>query len=238
MNLQEIYKEHYFFEINRKHQLTSQLGIPIGVLTILGGAIAFFVKSVQYAYDMKFLLLGAAVLISIFFLGRTIYYLIRSYYGFTYRYIPTPQEIEGYKQELSVYYETERALECDADKEVKEFLSERYAICTHENTINNDSKSAYLHKANTSLIFTLIFVMLCSVPYLSIKFTQPEKVQKIEIINLPQPLLEKEEIMAKENQDQGQQKPQEQEPPKKPKPPGDRLVREDAQPPKVRDKDK
>ncbi len=71
MNLEEIYREHYFFEINRKHQLTSQLGIPIGVLTILGGVIAFFVKSVQYIADVKWIMLAAIVLISMFFLGRT-----------------------------------------------------------------------------------------------------------------------------------------------------------------------
>ncbi len=237
MNLEEIYREHYFFEINRKHQLTSQLGIPIGVLTILGGVIAFFVKSVQYIADVKWIMLAAIVLISMFFLGRTIYYLIRSYYGYTYRYIPTPKEIEKYREELVAYYEAEGTPEGDPGTEIKDFLLDRYAICTHENTINNDSKSAYFHKANTSLIFTLILVILCSIPYLLIKYSQPEAIQKIEIINFPSQKIGKERIMAEENQDQPQEQPQEQAPPKKPKRPGDRLVKEDTQPLEIREKE-
>ncbi len=241
MNFGEIYKEHYFFEINRKHQITGQLGIPIGVLTILGGAIAFFVKSVQYNFDIKCLILAGTILISIFFLVRTIYCLIRSYYGYLYRYVPTPQEIEEYRKELSAYYESEATPEGDVNKEIEDYLLERYAICTHANTINNDSKSAYLHKANKYLIFTLIFVIISSIPYLAIKFTQPEHIQKIEIVNIPPKTVEKEKIMAEENQDQDQnQQPQQQEPqedPVKPEPPGDRLVREDVQPEEIRKKE-
>lgn len=45
-------KERYFFEINRKHQLTSSLALPVGLLTVIGGIVACFLKHISVSNNV------------------------------------------------------------------------------------------------------------------------------------------------------------------------------------------
>ena len=47
MDFRKFNKEHYFFEVNRRHQLTCALAIPIGVLTVLGGALLVIARDLE-----------------------------------------------------------------------------------------------------------------------------------------------------------------------------------------------
>ena len=185
MDILDLYKEHYFFEINRRHQLTSQLSIPIGILIILGGLGAYISKNISIcSKNMKILFIVLLVISTLFFI-LTIYYLIRSYYGYTYRYIPTPKEIDDYRKQLKEYHERVGNSEERVIIEIKEFLTERYAISTHKNTWNNDSKSGFLHKANTALIYTLLSLLLNASLFFWINSNNhANNVQKVEIINI------------------------------------------------------
>ncbi len=242
MNLLDLYKEHYFFEINRRHQLTSQLSIPIGILTVLGGLSAYIVKNNFMCSDDKKLLFAVLLSISSLFFIITIYYLIRSYYGYTYRFIPSPKDINDYKKQLSDYHKKLGSSEEKVELELEEFLIERYAIAAHENTWNNDSKSVFLHKANTALIYTLISLLLNASLFYYVNFNNHEKViHKVEIINFD--LLKKERILImpndqppKQQQGQVQDQGQQQEQPIRPIAPPDRLIKEDTQPKDIRKK--
>jgi hypothetical protein len=232
MNLDELYKEHYFFEINRKHELTKELNIPIGVLTILGGAIIYFFNEIPRIVGLARFVLVIFLIASLVFFLLTIYFLIRSYYGYTYRYLPTSEELRDYRERLEQYYQTESHNLAGIDAEMESYIRAAYARCAHKNTINNDSKSGYLYKANGFLILTLICGLLCTVPYLWAKTNQPERVEKVNVVNFPILSEEMENTMSPESQKKlpPKEPPKPQNPPQKPQPPKDRLIREDKQP--------
>jgi len=228
------FKEHYFFEISRKHQLTNSLSIPIGVLVVLGGAISFFIHQIDYSSEPVIFLFYLLIAVSLFFFLRTMYFLVRSYHNFKYRYIPSSDEALSYYNELKGYYSKHSITPDNSTSDFEDFLIERYSKCANDNTWSNDSKTAFLHKANNSLITTLICVAICSIPYFYLSINNREKIQKIEIVN-SQPI-KKEIQMTSEKPNQTppkdpkpQQKPV---PPPKPVPPQDRIIVEGVQPPK------
>ena len=81
-------KDRYDYELQRREQLTAALTLPVGVLTILGGAMAAMARSFSYKDGLLTwafgILLGSAVIA--FFLCML--NLGRAYHRQTYIYLP------------------------------------------------------------------------------------------------------------------------------------------------------
>jgi hypothetical protein len=172
-------KEQYTFELERRQQLTTSLTIPVTVLIILGGGLGVFAK--ELSYQSKPLSITFIILIAIAAaaFGETIFFLIRSYHGHIYLYIPRPGEQKAHLDELMQYYQklnahnqrTRRDVLVLDSEEVKKkvdgdfqaFLERRYIEATDYNWWNNHSKSENLHRANTWLIVVLITTIFCSI---------------------------------------------------------------------------
>jgi hypothetical protein len=236
MTLQDFYKDHYTLEVTRRHELTSALAIPFGVLSLLLGGLVVVAKEIHFPLDdLKIIQLVAAVASLIAVLATT-YFLFRSYFNYEYGYVPTPLEIKSYRDNLLVYYVL-TGLAPDvatktAEDETLEYIDSEYAIHTHRNTANNDKKSAFLHRANGALILSVVFTVVAGVPYIAHSIVTPAEVQKIEVIYL------KEAAMATSSNNQKnstQQQPTQQETttpsaPVKPSPPPGRVIKEHVEP--------
>ena len=176
----EFCKEHYFFEINRKHQLTNALALPIGLLTVIGGILAYYLKHLVYSGGIVPVLYSALVVVALYFVGKTVYYLICSYHDYTYSYIATPDELLDYHKNLIQHHANNIS---QADDDLHDYVLEQYSKKASINTWNNDSKSEYLHEANTNLIYSLILILLISAPYFYLNNHDSEKVYKVELTN-------------------------------------------------------
>ena len=184
MDLQEFYKEHYFFEIDRRHQLTSALSIPVGVLTLLVSALFVISKDLALPLDSFQVIQLCFIAISVGLIITTIYLLVRSFYNYEYGYIATPKELKDYHDKLVEYYERRYVNQKRALEEIEELVNSQYAEYAHVNNFNNRRKSTYLHRANGFLIGSLLSVFITSIPYIVKSVCSPKPVQKIEIVNL------------------------------------------------------
>lgn len=76
MNTHEFFRALYFSEIERKHYLTNALTVPTGIATILGGVIAYYVRSFDWqdidAIGVVFVVL---LFVSVLLLSLMIYHL-------------------------------------------------------------------------------------------------------------------------------------------------------------------
>lgn len=231
MDLHELYKNHYFFELSRKDQLASAVTIPAGLLTIIGGAIV----TIAHTIDMPFtrleiselILLGLAT-VCVFI---SIYFLIRSYFHYGYGFIATTLEIKKYKEELEDYYQGTKKVNKKVNCEIEEFINNQYVKHTDLNTRNNDRKSSYIHKANWALILSLVFTILTGIPFVIKSAIDSEQVYKVEILERKQGI----NIMSKDKKDSGSQKkpqqPSNTSDKSKPTPPRGRVILEDFTPP-------
>ena len=157
MGLHQFYKDHYFYEANRRHQLTGALVLPSGIVTFLIGAVAVLIRELTVPFDLlEKVQVGLAILAGIS-IAATVTFLFRSYYNYTYRYIATPKVIKEHLSALTKYHVSQGRPESDAEAELIEYIGDRYAESAHTNTDANDRKSGYLHKANGCLIASVVY---------------------------------------------------------------------------------
>jgi hypothetical protein len=218
------YQKHYFHELERKAQITNSLSIPVGVLSLLCGVLGFYVSDFHFSLQpiplvFPFLLLCSAIVIVL-----TVYFLFRSYWSYTYRYISNPDELLTFQKDLEKYYQSignnnpvDHAL-----TEFEETLIRKYSNSATQNAINNDNKSSYLHKANSSLVWLVALVFLCTPIFFWNKNTVSKMESKYNIINNSG-----DNQMAKDSKDTPQEKPAEKPTNvEKPKEPPDKIMRE------------
>jgi hypothetical protein len=91
-------KDRYDYELQRREQLTDALTLPVGVLTILGGAMAGMARSFSYKDGLLTwafgILLGSAVIA--FFLCML--NLGRAYHRQTYIYLPMLGDLQKFRR--------------------------------------------------------------------------------------------------------------------------------------------
>lgn len=226
MDIHGFCKEHYFFEADRRHQLTGSLSIPIGVLTVLIGTVLVMVQGMRMPFNMMDKVQISILSLSAVFMLASIYFLIRSYFNYSYGYIATPEELKHYYDKLIAYYKAINAgVGSNAAEELEEYITCEYAKYAHRNALNNNQKSYYLHKANGFLVGALITILLSGIPYLIHIVSAPTNVQKIEIVNFKPMGGDK---MAEEKQEV---KPTQI---VKPSPPPGRVIKESEDPRKVK----
>lgn len=193
MDLRDFYKEHYALEVARRHELTGALTLPLGVLSLLVGGLVVIAKEIHAPLDGWKIFQLIALTASFIAVATTTYFLIRSYFNYAYGYVPTPKEIRDYREKLVAYYVSMRlsndAASKKADKETLEYIDTEYATHAHRNIQNNDTKSAYLHKANGALILSMIFTVAAGLPHLAGSIAAPPAVQKIEVVNVKEAVM-------------------------------------------------
>ena len=188
MDRDSTFKDHYFWELQRRDSLNSSLAFPSGVVTLLFGAIYAMSQSAPPDYKginfvLLFLLVVTAVLLSI-----GVYFLIRSYWGYTYKHMPLSEKLLDYKKALVAYH-----IACGKDKETAlndseiDFATDLdlvYAKNCEINGGNNDSKSSYIFRANLFIISSIASVAISGTIFLwQSKATNAEP-SKIEITNI------------------------------------------------------
>jgi hypothetical protein len=235
MSLREFYKSHYELELARKADLTAALALPVGVLSLLVGALVVVAKELHAPFSLvESIVCAAAGLSAVASLVST-YFLIRTLYNFAYGYVATPLEIQTYQSSLTAFHTgnghpVEEAKQL-AEEETLEYVDTEYAKYADRNAKNNDIKSTFLHRANGAIIAALLFGSLAGGAYVFKSISSPEQVPKVEVVNLkevsrmptPQPL-----------QAATAPPPPSPSPPPavRPQPPPGRIVREDHQPPR------
>ena len=147
----ELFKERYYFEHERNTKLTTKLGIPITILTIIFGVITYFLKNIiNFNHEFWSILFYISLGIILLFVALTIYYLIRSYYNYAYAYFPTPQELSNDIENIKNYYK-DTYFEDYQEKKIKKLIENNiyslifnyYKECSEINVAQNDRKSKY-----------------------------------------------------------------------------------------------
>ena len=224
----DFYQKHYFHELERRHQVTTSLSIPVGILVILIGAVTYFVSSFKFAPDVEtaifaLFLTGAAVGIL-----YCIVFLFRSYWSYEYQYLASLVDFLDYQTKLNEYYRLKspkKAVQLTHD-EFRKRIAERYAHAATRNAANNRQKSASLHKANTGLVWVVCFVLAASPIFYWQQYNNTKLVSSNSEVQ-----------MSKSDSNKGKQdKPESKPEPQKPEPPQNVNLRESEEKPTRKDR--
>ena len=156
-----MYKEMYYFELNRKHKIHSDASLLIITLLAIIGASSFFfyrLSSLQ-EYGKLFFLYIISVTGLFLCVLVSIVYLTKIFHNYGYGYIPKAQEIEEYYQKLLSCL---RGQKKKIEYEFTDFIIDAFCKYGDMNAVNNEMKLYYFSQARTAVIGSVIFIIICS----------------------------------------------------------------------------
>lgn len=186
----DVIKDLYIFELEAKDRINNKVTIPIGIVTLLIGALFFLSKNLS---DIKMNSLG--ILFFIFFAASTvsiiviIIFIVLSYYNYKYRTLPYEKKLDLESKEVAQYYELnyeEYFSKNGISKEdlIKESIKKRlynhYLKATESNRNLNNKKNKYLRYSGYTIVIALI---LLSGSFIFHQLSFNEKPTEIKLIN-------------------------------------------------------
>lgn len=154
----EYYKEQYYFELNRKGQLSNSMSIPIGFMTVIFTACTYFGLNLNDIFNhwtlWPFLVLFS---VALFFIFRASKHLIKAFTGLKYGYNPPPEKLYEFEQK----HKNDKNL----DDKFFEGIKKSYINTTSINRINNNSRANNLYKTNLNTIIAIIFIIISAIPF-------------------------------------------------------------------------
>lgn len=171
MKLLDLFKDIYYAEHTRKDHLHQSIAHPLMIGSLLYGAFFYFLFSLPS--------INEGCISAIFFLFFSLsfivlllatFYLIRSYFNYSYYHIPMPHEILDYEKKLRGYYSEKLSkpsneIENRINIDLENFLLDEYLRGGQLNGEKNDTRSAYLHWANFLIIIAGILLAFSFAPF-------------------------------------------------------------------------
>ena len=157
-------KDRYDHELQRREQLTAAITLPVGVLTILGGAMAAMARSFSYEdtlltwiFGLFLGLAGIAFFLCMINLGCT-------YHRQTTIYLPLLSDLQKVREELRAFYKDAQQRGA-ADDSFQHELEARIIDAADRNTRSNDQRSRYLFWSRLALFAVLVLTAMMGIPY-------------------------------------------------------------------------
>lgn len=166
-----LYRDLYTEEIQHREHLRGAVAVPIALLTLVGGAIAYLFKDFSVPgtlFDWWFVIALAGATLSF---GVAVVFLIKSYHGHTYERIPFPGHIKRYEDGLRLHFGDSEEGRAQAGSTFEAFLRDCHTRAADRYTETNLKRSAYLYHANGWIITSLVLVALALPPHIA---RQPE----------------------------------------------------------------
>ena len=161
MDLLQHAKESYTHELERRNELRRALGLPVSIAVVFAGAQFSLFRAFPWGLTESAIEIGFGVTWSAAVLSwiALVVFLIWGHVGHPYAYIATPKELRDYRNKLAEHDDTSISDE-NINAELEQFLEAEYADNAHHNSIKNDKKSVFLHRANQALVVSLLFTVL------------------------------------------------------------------------------
>lgn len=166
----DFYKELNLKEEDKKNQINNSLSLPIGIITGLVAGLFYFLTA--FDFNLSFwdsIVFSLITLTSIFFLGASIFHLIKSYSnfhkGYDYAYLADANDLDNYYKELKKYYETNPTLTDTSETEFKQYIFKELVKNTDLNQKNNKKKNKHRFNCEKHLITAFLFLCLNLFPF-------------------------------------------------------------------------
>lgn len=159
--LGELFEKLYFHEIQSRENLSQRLQIPLAVLVALAGILGQMLQNMERSQPGSwFAAFWTAVAIASALLAISVFWFGRAQWGHRYKYLPTPEELEDYRNQCVDLYKEYPNKKRLVDDAIDAAIYERYVECTPRNSNVNAQKSEDIAWLNRVLAGGAVFKFL------------------------------------------------------------------------------
>lgn len=160
----DLAKELYFRELDRRAQLDSAPTFNVVVLTLLTALFSYYASAYENrGLSSSLIFLGCLSGATVCSVGAIVY-ILRSYVGFVWSYLPYPRTLLEHHQALKAYH-AEHGLDSGTPDDVfEDFLRERLVSAATENAANNNARSELQYAARRFIVVSVILAIVAGLP--------------------------------------------------------------------------
>jgi hypothetical protein len=163
----ELAKTLYFRELDRRAELDGAPTLRVAVLALLGGVYSYYIQHFQANAGWMSLLFVAGAGGALLFSVLAVAWIIRSYVGYAWAYLPFAQQLEAHFEELAEYHAQFGAEARTAEEMFETQLRQRLIEAATRNASNNNRRSELMVRASFFLSVAVVFSLISGVPLLS-----------------------------------------------------------------------
>ncbi len=170
----ELIERLYFFELDRKQQLESNISLPTGAIVAAFGVLGFYFthfkfggETYRYGNVVEAIFLVSSA-ISCVLLTLSTYWCFQAAVGSTYEYLPGSETLRKYFDDLKAWHVKNspgRSALNNAKSEFETFLIESMAKCSQKNWSTNLVRSEELHRTKRFTVIGLVALAICAFTY-------------------------------------------------------------------------
>ena len=168
MELGACYKEHYFYELSMVDQLTRNTALSFGFLLFLGGVAMALLNNPRHLLHWSYVVFMASAFICILTSGG---FLAMSFLTHEYAVVPTPSEMEKFRNDLNRCYQEIGKIPEDAAvaavRDTEGRLQLEYCKRATQNRHGNEKRMKLLYYGNYGLFASSLFVIWAALPQLA-----------------------------------------------------------------------
>ena len=162
----QLYKQLYFDEIERREKIESRLQLPLAIMVVIFGILTYMLQHVcDYRSDFASFLFWIFFAISCGCFILSILFFARSWLGYKYRLLATPESTEKYRAECIELYKNYENCDKLVDKAIYQYFFNAYVEYSTWNMANNDTKMLNLERSGKTLFVSFLFCILMLGPY-------------------------------------------------------------------------
>lgn len=158
-------RNRYDYELQRKEQLTAALALPVAVLSILGSATLAMVRSFSQMDRALTWGFGSLVTLDVVASFVCLVYLAFAYHQQKYEFLPLLTDIDGSRNEFLEFAKVMAGGEAEVLEEFEKQMRGRMIKAADWNTVTNDRRSGYLHRARRALFAVLFLTTVTALVY-------------------------------------------------------------------------
>jgi hypothetical protein len=166
----DLAKALYFRELDRRTELDGAPTMRVAILALLGGLFSYYSQRFIVERDLSSVVFIIGTAGTIFFAVVAVIWIIRSYVGFTWAYLPFPDQLESHFQAL-IEYQAQYAFETAPEVLFTAHLRQRLIEAASQNASNNNQRAELIYRASLFLSIAVIFSLVAGAPVLFRSFS-------------------------------------------------------------------
>lgn len=163
----ELLKTLYFRELDRRFLLDAASTPRVAILGVVGGVFTYYAQRLHLTNELATWLFLACAAGAILFASLSIIWIIRSFVGYTWAYLPFVDELAAHQERLVGYHDEYATESADPQRIFENHLRKLLVETTTRNAANNHQRSELISNASTFLSIAVIFALLAGLPLLS-----------------------------------------------------------------------
>ena len=163
----DLAKTLYFRELDRRSELDGAPTFRVAILALLGGVFSYYTQHFSPARDLMsgLFLLSAAGTVA--FAALAVVWIIRSYSGYTWAYLPFADQLQEHYESLVAYHAEYPSETQTAESLFSDHLRQRLIEAASRNASNNNQRSELIYRASFFLSVAVVFSLVAGLPVLS-----------------------------------------------------------------------